>query len=84
MSRPKPQGKTRLQLPGGHISRLGYLLDLDKEQELNAHATQPTPCGATWIFLHALDDEPNRHPPASAHRARNAVITLPDVATGDR
>ena len=32
MSGPKPQGKTCLQLPGGHISRLGHLLDLDKEQ----------------------------------------------------
>ena len=31
VSGPKPQGKTCLQLPGGHISRLGHLLDLDKE-----------------------------------------------------
>lgn len=43
MSRPKPQGKTRLQHPGGHISRLGYLLDLDRKRPFVADTTNPPP-----------------------------------------
>lgn len=41
-----------------------------QEIGLAAHATNLTPCGATWIFLHALGDEPNQPPAAASPSAR--------------